>query len=865
MNEKHYNASETEIKWRSQWEALGIYRWNPERSRQENFVVDTPPPTVSGSLHVGHVFSYTHQDILARYHRMRGMNVFYPMGWDDNGLPTERRVENYFNVRCDPSLPYNPDYVPERNNKKPPEIVSRPNFIKLCHQMTAEDEQAFKELWTRLGLSVDWSLEYATISDRCRRINQLSFIRMFEAGAVYQTTAPSMWDVDFHTAVAQAEAEDREVRGHFYQLRFQVAGGGNFPVATTRPELLPACVGIVVHPEDDRYKWLIGKTALTPLLCVPVPVFADSKVDPEKGTGIVMVCTFGDTTDVDWWRHHNLPLRQIIGRKGRLEPVTFGASGWESHNPSAANEAYSQIVSLGVEKARDRIVELLRAIDALEGEPKPITHAVKFYEKGNRPLELISTRQWFVNILDCQEELLAQGEKIAWHPPFMLQRYRNWVEGLNQNWCISRQRHFGVPFPVWYPLDSNGQPIYETPILASPDQLPVDPLVDVAPGYEESQRGQPGGFVGEPDVQDTWATSSLTPQIATGWELSPDRFELLFPMDIRPQSHEIIRTWAFYTIAKAWLHHREIPWRHVVISGWILDPDRKKMSKSKGNVVTPVHLIDTYSADALRYWTARARAGVDTIYDESVFKIGKRLETKLYNASKFVFGRLGDADDNQIAPEAITLELDRGFVARLLEVVADATRSYEEFDWAGALQNLESFFWSEFCDDYLELVKLRTYREELDAVRLSALATLRLSLSVILRLFAPILPFITEEIWSQRFATQEEPWRSIHTSPWPSASELESIKPKHKAAYPDARTILAEVRREKGNAKVSARYPVDSLVITAPEPQLAGISAVIEDICAAQVIHHHELKIGQEGLTIDVRLAEQDSERSIAS
>lgn len=860
MNEKHYNPSETEAKWQAQWEAWGIYRWNSQRPRQETFVVDTPPPTVSGSLHVGHIFSYTHQDILVRYHRMRGKNIFYPMGWDDNGLPTERRVENYFNVRCDPSVPYNPDYVPERNPKKPPEAISRPNFIKLCNQMTAEDEQAFKELWSRIALSVDWSLEYATINERCRRISQLSFINLFEAGVVYQTTAPTMWDIDFRTAVAQAEAEDREVQGFFYKLRFGIAEGGNFLVATTRPELLPACVAIVVHPEDKRYKELVGKTALAPLFSVPTPIFADERVEPDKGTGIVMVCTFGDNTDVDWWKDYKLPLRQIIGRTGRLDPVSFGVNGWESHNPSAANEAYNQIVGLGVEKARSRIVELLQAADALEGEPLAVTRTVKFYEKGNRPLELISTRQWYVNILDRQEELLAQGEKIYWHPPFMLERYRNWVKGLNQNWCISRQRHFGVPFPVWYPLDANGQPRYKTPILASPDKLPVDPQVDVPPGYEASQRGQSGGFIGDPDVQDTWATSSLTPQIATGWELARLDHAKLFPMDIRPQSHEIIRTWAFYTIVKAWLHDKDIPWHHVVISGWILDPDRKKMSKSKGNVVTPLKLIETYSADALRYWTARARAGVDTIYDENVFKIGKRLETKLYNASKFVFGRLADVDESLLVLSAITFELDRGFVARLGEVVETVTKSYEEFDWAGALQIIESFFWSEFCDDYLELVKLRTYRESLDSARLSALATVRIGLAVILRLFAPVLPFITEELWSQMFATSDKPRRSIHISPWPSVSELESIQPPDEmTSYSNARTILAEVRREKGNAKVSDRSPVDSLVICAPEPQHKGILAVLEDICAAQAVCQVQLQNKQDDLIVEVCLAKQDS------
>lgn len=860
MKEKHYSPSETEARWQAQWNAWGIYRWNSERPRQETFIVDTPPPTVSGSLHVGHIFSYTHQDILVRYHRMRGKNIFYPMGWDDNGLPTERRVENYFNVRCDPSVPYNPSYTPELNFKKPPEVISRPNFIELCNQMTVEDEKAFKELWSRIGLSVDWSLEYATINEHCWRISQLSFIKLLESGAVYQATAPTMWDVDFRTAVAQAEAEDREVQGVFYQLCFGLEGGGQILVATTRPELLPACVAMVVHPEDQRYKHLVGKSAFTPLFQVRVPIIADDKVEPDKGTGIVMVCTFGDTTDVDWWRDYKLPLRQIISRTGRMEPISFGSSGWESHNPDAANEAYNQIVGLGVEKARSHIVELLQASNALEGEPKPVTRAVKFYEKGNRPLELISTRQWYINILDCQEELLAQGEKISWHPSFMLERYKNWVKGLNQNWCISRQRHFGVPFPVWYPLDTNGQPCYETPIIAPQDRLPIDPLVDVPPGYEEFQRGQPGGFLGDPNVQDTWATSSLTPQIATHWELDSERHAKLFPMDIRPQSHEIIRTWAFYTIAKAWLHDREIPWHHVVISGWILDPDRKKMSKSKGNVVTPLKLIETYSADALRYWTARARAGVDTMYDENVFKIGKRLETKLYNASKFVRSRIENVDPQLLLHSAITYELDRGFINRLREIIEVVTQAYEHFEWADALQYLESFFWSEFCDDYLELVKLRTYHEPVNEARLSSLCALKTGFSVLLRLFAPVLPFITEELWSQMFASPTEVASSIHTSPWPTLPELDDVKPPSAiTSYSDARTILSELRREKGNAKVSARTPVDSLVIYAQGARREGILDVLEDICSAQAVAQFQVQNKEGDLVIEVHLAKQDN------
>ncbi len=860
LKNQAYNAAEAEARWHAQWEAWGLYRWDPHRPRHETFVIDTPPPTVSGSLHIGHVFSYTHQDLIARYRRMRGMNVFYPMGWDDNGLPTERRVQNYFNVGCNPALPYKPNYQPDRTQSGPPELISRRNFIELCHQMTAQDEQAFKDLWRQLGLSVDWALEYATINDHCRRISQLSFIRLCEMGEVYQATTPTMWDVDFRTAVAQAEVEDRDVRGAFYRVKFDVEAGAGLLVATTRPELIPACVAIVVHPEDGRYRQLHGKFAHTPLFAVRVPIIADARVDPAKGTGIVMVCTFGDATDVEWWRDYQLPLRQIIDRTGRLDAVTFGAPGWESLHAAAANEAYKALIGLDVVKARTRIVDLLRAADVLDGESEPIMHAVKFYEKGDRPLELIPTRQWFVRLLDHKAEWAELGERITWHPPYMRARYRNWVEGLNQDWCISRQRYFGVPFPVWYRLDAAGEPDYQNPILAPLDRLPVDPLEETPPGYDESQRGQPGGFIGEPDVQDTWATSSLTPQIAPGWEFAPERHARLFPMDVRPQSHEIIRTWAFYTITKAWLHHRDVPWRHVMISGWVLDPDRKKMSKSKGNVVTPLHLLEAYSADAVRYWTARARAGVDTAYDETIFKVGQRLVTKLFNAGRFVLGRLAAVDDSLLAPTGITAELDQGFVARLRDVLREATEAYEQFDWGRALEVVESFFWAEFCDDYVELVKARTYLDTLDAGRLSALATLRLGLSILLRLFAPVVPTITEELWSQRFAVAEDDRRSIHTSPWPSETELEAVKtPAYSDSYATARLLLAEIRRQKGHAKVSARWPVARLLVAAPQADLAAVRAILDDVRAAGAIQEVTLEESRQERVVEVHLAERAS------
>ncbi|MFP8874321.1 MAG: valine--tRNA ligase, partial [Myxococcota bacterium] len=583
---KHFDAPEVEARWDAAWQKSGVYRWDPARPREETFVVDTPPPTASGSLHVGSVFSYTQADVMVRFQRMRGMNIFYPMGWDDNGLPTERRVQNYYHVRCDPDQPYQEGLVLEqasaKERKKPARLISRPNFIEACYALVSEDEDAFRALWQRLGLSVDWSQEYQTIDDHCRRVAQLSFRDLFEKDLVYSLEAPTMWDVDFQTAVAQAEAEDRQVPGAYHHIEFGVEGGdGAFVISTTRPELLPACVGVTAHPEDARYKSLFGKRAVTPLFRVPVPIFASELADPEKGTGVLMVCTFGDATDVQWWRDEGLALRQLVGRNGRLVEVEFGGEGFESLDPEAANRAYAEVAGKNLKQTQKRIVELLGEPNAsatgngapLQGEPEAIEHPVKFFEKGERPLEYLPTRQWFARLLDHKDLLLAKGEEVQWVPPFMHARYRDWTENLNLDWCLSRQRYFGVPIPVWYPLDDQGEPDHDQPLVAAREDLPVDPTADVPRGYDAAQRGKPGGFTGDPDIFDTWFTSSMTPQISSHWGIDENRHRRLFPADVRPQAHDIIRTWAFYTIAKALLHDDTIPWKNAMISGWILDPD----------------------------------------------------------------------------------------------------------------------------------------------------------------------------------------------------------------------------------------------------------------------------------------------------
>jgi len=844
---RHFEAAEAERRLDEAWQKSGIYHWDAADEARRVYAVDTPPLTVSGSLHIGHAFSFSQTDMVARFQRMRGKNVFYPMGWDDNGVPTERRVQNLFHVRCDPSLPREPGLVLEPLGPKdparkgPPRVISRGDFIELCARVTAEDEKAFLEVWHRIGLSVDWRTEYATIDRRCRQLAQLSFWDLFRKGHVYQSDAPFMWDVDFQMAVAQAEVEDREVPGAYHDLEFGVEGGGRFVISTTRPELLAACVGVTAHPEDARYRALFGKRALTPLFRVPVPIFPSGQADPEKGTGILMVCTFGDATDVEWWREHGLALRQVIGRDGRLQSVRFGSTGFESLDPDAANRAYAELAGKTVRQARRRVVELLRepAASATGGgaplvrEPRAVQHAVRFYEKGESPLELLPTRQWFVRLLDKKDALLAKGAEIGWHPAHMRKRFEDWTRNLAYDWCISRQRYFGVPIPVWYPLGPDGEPDHARPMVAEPDVLPVDPMTDAPPGYGEAQRGKPGGFIGEADIFDTWFTSSLTPQIGSGWRLEPERHAKLFPADLRPQSHEIIRTWAFYTIAKALLHENTVPWRHVAISGWILDPDRKKMSKSLGNVVTPLPLIEQFGADTLRYWAGSARLGVDTAFDENVLRVGKRLVTKLWNASKFVLSQSAE-----VGP--IRAELDRAFVAELAALVERATADFEAYEHADVLKAVEGFFWTRFTDTTLELVKTRARGED-DAGRASAVAALRLGLDVLLRLFAPFLPYVTEEIWSWLFAA-ERGQPSIHRAPWPAADDFAGVAaPADPGSLGIAIACLAAINKAKADAEVSMGREVAELRLAAEPATLARLAPVAADVFDAARVARHEL------------------------
>jgi valyl-tRNA synthetase len=837
-----------EEKWSRRWQEEGTYAFDRSKDRADVYAIDTPPPTVSGALHMGSVYGYTQTDTHARFRRMSGRAVFYPMGWDDNGLPTERRVQNVYGVRCDPSLPYDPSFTPPATPPRrgaPQTPVSRRNFIELCERLTAEDEQAFEALWRRLGLSVDWSMTYTTIGVAARATSQRAFLRNLARGEAYAAAAPTLWDVSFQTAVAQAELEDRERPGAYHRLRFAGPSGTSLDVETSRPELLPACVALVCHPADPRYAGAVGRTARTPLFDVEVPVHAHRLADPSRGTGLAMVCTFGDLTDVTWWRDLRLDTRVVIGRDGRL--VAEPPAGV----PAAA---YARLAGLSVPAARRAVVDALGSAGALIGEPTPVTHPVKFYENGDTPLEIVATRQWYLRNGgrddSLRAELLERGRELRWVPGHMRHRYEHWVGGLTGDWLISRQRFFGVPIPVWYRLDDTGEPDHINPLTPSEQRLPVDPTSEPPDGYVEDQRDKPGGFTADPDVMDTWATSSLTPQIAGGWRRDPDLFGRVFPMDLRPQGPEIIRTWLFSSVVRAHLEHGSLPWRHAVINGWILDPDRKKMSKSRGKVVTPMELLEQYGSDAVRYWAATGRPGTDLAFDAGQIKVGRRLATKLLNASRFVLGP-GASDPGAPVTDA-TDALDRSLLAGLSAVVATATSAFEEYDHTTALTATEAFFWA-FCDDHIELVKERAYGASAGAS--SARAALWTALDVQLRLFAPFLPYATEEVWSWvAGARGGSASGSIHRAAWPTTAELDVGG--DAALLPLVGAALRRVRRAKSERRLSMRADVPLVEVRGPDEQLRRLASAEADLRSAGRIA--ELKLlaapGADGLDVTVHI-----------
>ena len=784
INEKFYQ---------DQWEQNKIYAYQ-EASSKARFVIDTPPPTISGALHIGHVFSYTQTDIIARFQRMQGKNVFYPMGWDNNGLPTEKRVQKLHRIFCDPVAG---TFKLVENKKKSLRLVSREEFITLCRKQTQEDQKQYEALWRRLALSVDWNQKYETISDFSRMHAQRSFLDLYQKSLVENRMSLVFWDTQFQTAVAQADIEDRTEQGSYYNIAFQVREQKNpLVIATTRPELLAACIAVVAHPEDTRYQNLFGKYAVTALFGAVVPILSSKHADPKKGTGILMICTFGDKEDWNFWlklrkidmgknisdeelmqRHPQ--IKSVIAPNGKMLPVTFKESSTEnfaSLNPKQANNFYSELKDLSVKQARRKTVELLKLSGALKKEI-PCEHTVKYYEKGDLPLELMLTRQWYIKLLEHKEDFLKRGREIKWHPPAMRKRYEDWVEGLNQDWCISRQRFFGVPFPLWYPLNENKEPDYQHPILAPMGQT-IDPITKAPADFSsidnkghsqeflkrctEENRAKAKGFIADTNVMDTWAVSSLTPQLNSHWGVNSLRHQQLFPADLRWQAHEIIRTWAFYTIVKSHFHANRVPWRCIAVSGWVMNPDRAKLSKSKGmRILDPQALMDQYGVDAIRYWAGKSRLGQDTVYDENTIKSGQRLTVKLLNAFRFMEIQVAKRKWQGIKDSTLEV-VDKAWVLYLYHSGEQATNFLQKFEYAAALDEIERVFW-EFCDHYVELVKARAYRLKDQAEGKSAINTLDWSLYFFIKSLAPFLPYVTEHLWSLRYKVEKS---SVHESNW---------------------------------------------------------------------------------------------------
>jgi len=810
---KQYDFAATEKKWREAWLASGTYAWDPSVPRDQSYVIDTPPPTVSGVLHIGHVYSYTQTDLIARFQRMSGKNVFYPIGFDDNGLPTERLVEKRRNIRATD--------------------MSLEEFIRICHEEVQEAEQDFRNLFREIGLSVDWTLEYQTISPSSRRISQMSVLDMFGQDHLYRQMQPTLWDPVDRTAIAQAEVVEKESPGTMWQVAFDLANGGTLEIATTRPELMAACVALMIHPDHPRAQELVGQTVVTPLFRVEVPVVADERVDPEKGTGMVMCCTFGDQTDIEWWREHKLPLRVILTKEGRIDDLTgIGGAGWPSQDAAAAKVAADQLTGLKVNAAREKMVELLNADNRIVGSTA-VTRMVPAAERSGAPLEILVTPQWFVRVLDKKAALIEKGRQIAWHPDYMRTRFEIWTENLKWDWCISRQRYFGVPFPFWYSKRAGE----EGKILAAhPDDLPVNPLTDLPRGYAKDE------VEPDPDVMDTWATSSVSPQINAGalaerYATDKDRYEKLFPADLRPQAHEIIRTWAFYTIVKSHLHEGKAPWSDMAISGWCLAQDRTKMSKSKNNNIDPRELMGKYGADVVRYWTSTSKLGLDTAYSEDVLKVGKRLQTKLWNAARFLMLQLDGFDGTPTTPAAdvaqglIVEPFDKWVLSRLGRTIERATGQFEAYDYSDAVETIERFFWNDLCDNYLELVKARSYGESGSAAgKISAHYTLWHCLETVLRLLAPVMPHLTEELYEQHFPARAKALGSVHArGSWPKVSD-QAIDEAAETLGAAGVGILGAVRKLKSERKVSIKTPVTRLVVSPAGGAVAGIERIFADL-----------------------------------
>ncbi|WP_341757815.1 valine--tRNA ligase [Candidatus Tisiphia endosymbiont of Ditula angustiorana] len=777
---KDYSFSESERKWQKFWQEQEIYLWDKNETRENSFVVDTPPPTVSGQLHIGHVYSYTQADFIVRFQRMLGKNIFYPISFDDNGLPTERLVEKQKQLKAN-SMP-------------------RDEFIEICKEVVISEEEKFRSLFNQIALSVDWTLEYQTINPLSQKISQMSFLDLVDKGEIYRNNQPILWDPIDQTALSQADIEDQEKTSMMNDIIFHTNNGEKIIIATTRPELLPGCVAVFYNPNDDRYKHLQGQFAITPLFDVKVPILADDLVKIDKGTGLVMCCTFGDTTDIIWWKTYNLPMKIVIDAQGIINcPAELSNSRF-----------YNQINGLKIKDARSKIIEILKEENLLVKQVE-ITQTVKCAERSGTPLEILITPQWFVRTIKHKDVLMQRANELNWYPKNMKIRLESWINSLSWDWCISRQRYFGVPFPVWY---SKRTGEVGKAIFPNINQLPVDPTQDLPIGYSRDE------IEADYDVMDTWATSSISPQlgshgISEKFNVDIERHKKLFPADLHPQGHEIIRTWAFYTILKAQLHENTLPWKNIMISGWCLAFDRSKMSKSKGNVIVPQKLLEQYGADVTRYWTSKSKLGADTVYSEDVMKNGKRLVNKLWNAAKFAaihFDKLDPLDKNAEISDIeskICHKFDQWLIVKLVELVSKVESDMQNYEYANAVDLIEKFFWSVFCDNYLEITKTRAYNMDGsdNKGQYSAIITLYYSIKILLKLLAPFLPHITEEIWQILYST-----KSIHTrGNWPQIKNLsfpvDQIQPDRLIE------ILDLVRKAKAEKNLSVKADIEILEI----------------------------------------------------
>ena len=769
-----YDAQSSEEKWQKYWEDNKIYKFDP-KTKKEIFSIDTPPPTVSGKMHIGHARSYSQQDFVARYKRMKGFELFFPFGTDDNGLPTEKLIEKTKKVKATK--------------------MDRDEFIKLCLKTLDEElRPEYLSDWKRIGFSADFNIFYSTINEKSRKISQKAFLDLVKKERVYRKASPVIWDPVMETALSQVEVVDKEVKSTFNDIAFKKENGDIVKIATTRPELLCACVAVFVHPDDERYKDLVGNELIVPYYHFKVPVLADERANPEKGTGVVMCCTFGDQTDIEWFKAHNLPLKKGILKNGTM------------------SELAGDLAGLKIKEAREKIIESMKKSGELLAQ-KDITHVVNVGERSDAEIEFLNSEQWFIKYLDLKDEFVKRGNELNWFPEHMKNRYTNWIEGLQWDWCISRQRFFGVPFPVWYDKKT-GEPVY-----ADEDQLPVDPLKDLPKGYTREQ------VIADKDVMDTWATSSLSPHLAADLFEDHPVYKKIYPMSLRPQAHDIITFWLFNTVVRSHLHDNVLPWKDTIISGWALDPNGKKMSKSKGNTITPQEKIKQFCGDALRYWAASAKLGEDVPTQDRDFQNGQKLVTKIFNASKLVLMHLEDYKDEK--PEKLEI-FDEWILGKFNKTIQEATEGFERYEYSKARWATDMFFWQDFCDNYLEVVKDRLYNPDSRGKngRISAQFALKRILKGILKLYAPIVPYITEEVYSWRFS-QEDDMKSIHISKWPKCDEV-MLDVDIESSGDQAIAIIQEARKFKAQKQLSMKAELETIKVKTDK----DLSKFVDDLKA---------------------------------